>query len=83
MVFETGKRYNTAFSMAFEVDHDNEDCSDLTAQDFIRAVLRKLENNMIYGESIRDVLEPSDTMENPDYDPINDIIKESETTGEY
>jgi hypothetical protein len=66
-VFETGKRYNTAFALAFELDHDNEDYSDLTSQDFIRAILRKLENDIGYGESIREVLAPDDTMENPDF----------------
>ena len=38
-VFDTGKRYNTAFALAFELDHDSADYSDLTAQDFIRAIL--------------------------------------------
>lgn len=71
-VFDTGKRYNTAFALAFELDHDNEDCSDLTAQDFIRAILRKLENDIGYGESIREVLAPDDTMENPDLPPLED-----------
>lgn len=67
-VFDTGKRYNTAFALAFELDHDNEDYSDLTAQDFIRAILRKLEHDIGYGESIHEVLAPDDTMENPDFE---------------
>ena len=72
VVFDTGKRYNTAFSLAFELDHDNEDYSDLTSQDFIRAILSEIR----YGESIREVLAPDNTMENPDFSPLEDDADE-------
>lgn len=64
--FDTGKRYNSAFSIAFSLDHDKEDASDLTPLDFTRAILLRLEEVAGYGTSMIGTLYIDDTMENPD-----------------
>ena len=70
-VFDTGKRYNSAFALAFELDHDNEDASDLTSLDLICAILRRLENVVSHGD-LREALGQDDTMENPDLPPLEE-----------
>ena len=71
-VFDTGKRYNSAFSIAFSVDHDKEDASDLTPLDFTRAILLRLEEVSGYGASMIGALYMDDTMENPDLPPLEE-----------
>ena len=72
-VFDTGKRYNSAFSIAFSLDHDNEDASDITSLDYVRAILRRLEDvTSCPNPRWNEVLDPCDTMENPDLPPLED-----------
>ena len=35
-------RYNSVFELSFSLDHDNEDASDITAEQFRAAVLYRL-----------------------------------------
>jgi hypothetical protein len=75
-VFDTGKRYNSAFSIAFELDHDNEDASDLTSLDYVRAILRRLEDVTSFPDPAwHEVLECWDTMPNPDLPPLEEEVK--------
>ena len=65
-VFDTGKRYNSAFHLSFELDHDNEDASDLTRLDFVRALLRQL-GDVLHQDDLSDPFNQDDTMENPNF----------------
>ena len=72
-VFDTGKRYNSGFSIAFSVDHDSKDASDLTSLDYVRAILRRVEDVASYSDpGWNEVLDCWDTMENPDLPPLED-----------
>lgn len=70
-MFKTGKRFNTAFSIHFELDHDNEDKSDLTPADFRRALLERIialesEDPDLWPLA----LDPFDTVENPEWEQL-------------
>lgn len=76
-VFDTGQRYNSAFSIAFSLDHDNEDASDLTSLDYVRAILRRLEDVASFPDPGWDeVLDCWDTMPNPDFPQEEDDADE-------
>ncbi len=70
--FDTGKRYNSAFSIAFSLDHNKEDASDLTSLDFTRAILRRLKEVGGYRTSMIEAGYMEDTMENPDLPPLEE-----------
>ena len=59
------KKYNSACTFAFQFDHNDEECGDMSNEDLIKAIrlrLNQIENHGI--EEIREaVLPPYDTYE--------------------
>lgn len=60
------KKYNSVFTIAVSIDHDKEDASDITMEDVIEAMKRRLEHPDMMGDEPLHTLVtgPDDTNEN-------------------
>ncbi len=58
------KKYNSVFTIAVSIDHNREDAEDITKEDVIEAMKRRLEDIMNDGPFDTLVTGPDDTNEN-------------------
>ena len=58
------KKYNSVFTIALSIDHDNEDASDITKEEVYNAIVRRLEDVMGDDPMETLVTGPDDTNEN-------------------
>jgi hypothetical protein len=58
------KKYNSVFTIAVSIDHDREDAEDITKEDVIEAMKRRLKDVMSDGPFDTLVTGPDDTNEN-------------------
>ena len=58
------KKYNSVFTIAVCIDHDREDAEDITKEDVIEAMKRRLEDIMGDGPFDTLITGPDDTYEN-------------------
>jgi len=58
------KKYNSVFTVAVSIDHDEEDAGDITKEDVYNAIVRRLKDVMADDTFYTLVTGPDDTNEN-------------------
>mgnify|MGYP000374420473 CR=1 FL=1 len=58
------KKYNSVFTVALSIDHDKEDASDITMEDIITAMRKRLDDVLHDDPMETLVTGPDDTYEN-------------------